>query len=70
MYKNRDTHRSYKEFRDLDPVTARVIRSIEKVKDQDDPDRVAIKEHAIGRTVTRMRADLGAAEPEGKEGVL
>ena len=26
--------------------------------------------NAIGRTVTRMRADLGAVEPEGKEGVL
>ena len=43
MYENKDTHISHKDFRDLSPVTSRVIRSIEKVMDQDDPDRVAIK---------------------------
>lgn len=51
MYENRDTHRSYREFRDLDPVTMRVIRSIEKVKDLDDPDRITIKKNAIGHTI-------------------
>ena len=64
MYENRDTHRSYKEFRDLDPVTKRLVRSIERIKDLDAPDRISAKNRAIGRTITRMRADLGTSDPD------
>lgn len=64
MYENRDTHRSYREFRDLDPVTMRVIRSIEKVKDLDDPDRITIKKNAIGHTIVKLRANLGTIGPD------
>lgn len=65
-----DAHRSYMDFRDLDPVTKRVVRSIERIKDLDDPDRATVKKNAIGHTIAKLRGDLGTADPENKTEVL
>jgi len=49
--------RSYLEFRDIDPPMARILTSIEKVKDRDDPDRLILRNHSISR-VTKMKARI------------
>jgi hypothetical protein len=67
MIKKMNPHKSYMEYRDLDPITARVVKSIEKVKDMDDPDRVYVKKHALGRTLVKMRSNLGTMDQAGDE---
>ena len=61
MYKSSDTHESQNEFKGMNPALTMIVRSIERVRDTDGPDRVIINNNSKG-SITVLERQGGIPE--------